>query len=76
MRSALPMGTISNPCWHSRDRDLLVTFQGKRRPVLTGRTAYRATWTCQEGSGSLLGNFVQGLVFGRVRGFILYRCLR
>ncbi len=45
-------------------------------PSLVEWTARRVTWTCQEGSGSLLGNFVRGLVFGRVRSFILDRRLR
>ncbi len=52
------------------------TDMKKGGPSREGRTARRVTWTCQEGSGSLLGNFVHGLVISRVRSFILDRFLR
>lgn len=48
----------------------------KGGPSREGGTARRVTWACQAGSGSLLGNFVHGLVISRVRSFILDRFLR
>jgi len=40
----------------------------KGDPSRKGRTARRVTWTCQEGSGSLLGNFVTRFVADRLVG--------
>jgi hypothetical protein len=47
----------------------------KGGPSREERTARRVTWTCQEGSGSLLGNFARSLVRCRVSSFILDRFL-
>ena len=37
----------------------------KGGPPREGRTARRVTWTCQEGSGSLLGDLVLSFILDR-----------
>ena len=45
----------------------------KGGPSRLGRTARRVTWTCQEGSGSLLGNLIGHLVADQLLGFVINR---